>query len=232
MNEFLANQFSGVLVQDVANAILNQYLVDRPLLTYMHDLSIDTASREQLINIGYLVGLPWPTVPAGYLNDNGFLLGSYLLFPETDPDHGVGALDGSSGGHLGSVYNNVGDLIPIGLYRLILKAYAILKNENITIHSIDVCCAAIGEGYFIQIPRIFFEFGDSATYPVEDPERGFGGVGLSTGGPFASTDGSTASDIYIVFPSNTPAMNVYVLQTIFNMICTAPRVFLAKQVAI
>lgn len=231
MNEYLANQFSGNLAQATINALQSSYEQYDSALAYLASLSIDTATTGELENIGLLVGLPWPTVPAGYINDNGLQLGSYLLFPETDPDHGVGALDGSSGGHLGSVFNNVGDLIPELLYRQILTAYAILKFENITIHSIDVMCSAIGTGYMIQIPRLFFTFGDAADWPEENPDIGFGDVGSSTGGPFASSNGSANSDIYIIFPAETPVMNIYVLQAVLNRVCTDPRVFIAKVVA-
>jgi len=231
MNQYLANQFSGNLAQATINSFLASFQEYDSALAYLSSLSIDTATTGELENIGLLVGLPWPTVPAGYINDNGFQLGSYLLFPETEPDHGVGALDGSSGGHLGSVFNNVGDLIPEALYRTILKAYAVLKYENITIHSIDVMCAAIGMGYMIQIPRLFFTFGDASDWPTINPDLGFGDVGSSTGGPFASSNGSVNSDIYIVFPSDTPVMNIYVLQQVLNRVTTDPQIFIAKAVA-
>lgn len=231
MNQYLANQFSGNLAQATINAFLASFQEYDSALSYLSSLSIDTATTGELENIGLLVGLPWPTVPSGYINDNGFQLGSYLLFPQTEPDHGVGALDGSSGGHLGSVFNNVGDLIPEALYRTILKAYAILKYENITIHSIDVMCAAIGTGYMIQIPRLFFTFGDASDWPTINPDLGFGDVGSSTGGPFASSNGSVNSDIYIVFPSDTPVMNIYVLQQVLNRVTTDPQIFIAKAVA-
>lgn len=231
MNQYLANQFSGTLAQATINAIQDSYEQYDSALSYLGSLSIDTATTGELENIGFLVGLPWPTVPAGYINDNGFQLGSYLLFPEADPTHGLGDVTLTTGGHLGSVFNNVGDLIPEALYRTILKAFAILKYENITIHSIDVMCAAIGSGYMIQIPRLFFTFGDASDWPTENPELGFGGVGLSTGGPFSSTNGSINADIYIIFPAETPAMNLYVLQAILNRVCTNPQVFIAKAIS-
>jgi hypothetical protein len=231
MNQYLANQFSGNLAQAVINALQSSYEQYDSALAYLTSLSIDTATTGELENIGLLVGLPWPTVPAGYINDNGFQLGSYLLFPETDPDHGVGSVSGSTGGHLGSVFNNVGDLIPEALYRTILKAYAILKYENITIHSIDVMSNAIGIGYMIQIPRIFFTFGDASDWPTIDASRGFGDVGSATGGPFASSNGSVNSDIYIVFPADTPVMNIYVLQQVLNRVTTDPQIFIAKAVS-
>ena len=229
MSDVFVSQVSGPVAQNTIAAIVGDIQYTDPLIAYFYSLSIDTANAQELASIGLLCGLPWPTLPSGYVNDDGFELGAVADFPDVDHAHGLGTVSDTYGGLLGSVFDDVGSLIPIQLYRQVLKAFAILKYENITLHSIDAMCFAFGPSYIIQIPRVFFTFGAAADYPTVDSEIGFGSTTNTGGGPFASALGiDPPSDVSIIFPHDTPNSTIFVLQEIFNRVATEPQFIVSR----
>lgn len=231
---YLAKQFSGTLAQNTINAVLNQYQQSDPLLDYWYNLSIDTADVDELKMIGYLVGYLWPTSPSGTFDDRVFTLGSAASYPTIDTNHGLSGIDSISGGLLSTNSTSVGQLIPIEIYRSLLKAIAYAKYYGLSYQSIDNIVKSFGNLNYVYVtPYVLtFQFGAFADYPQTDSAHGFGGIGLTTGGLFTSvsTDLYPDSDITIAFTSFLSTSNLWVLQQVFTALCTSPQVFVKNGV--
>jgi hypothetical protein len=148
LNAFLWSQLSGPLVQSVINAIENcDHDID-PILDYFYGLSIDTASDDELIIIGLLIGVPWPTAPSGTFDDSLFVFGEDGDLGEViDFTRGFGDRETGRGGILvGSSYVS-SQIMPVAQYRLLLKAIAKLKLKGLSFVVLDEIVSIFAETY-------------------------------------------------------------------------------------
>lgn len=217
---YLAKQFSGPLAQAAIDTVKAQYALSDPMIDYWHGLSIDTAAAPELTAIGYLVGLPWPATFTDTMTTNCMILGASASYP-TASTVGLGK------GVLWS--NNLATAapIPIDNYRQLLKAYAYLKWYGLTWKSIDAIAASFGNLSYSFSSTISnaFTLGSSGSYPTASA------LGLSTytgssGGALTSSDPGYFPDSDIIISYSTPLSlgDIYLLQTLFAAVCTAPKV--------
>ncbi len=220
MSDYLAKQLSGPLAQGTIDTVLAQYTPSDEILQYWYGLSIDTAADAELEAIGYLVGLPWPAAPAGTLDDNSFILGSAALYPTASPLglSGVGLL---TGGVLGSDGASEAGLIPSSAYRIILVAYAYLKWNGLNWRTIDAIAASFGEldYVFTDYEGTALTLGSSSTYPEYSAL-----LGLSTGRLSSTSSAFPDSDIIINYLTPISLANLWIINLIFDSVCTAPKV--------
>lgn len=229
MNEYLAAQFSGELVQDTINTIQSQYELSQPILDYWESLSIEAASDDDLTSIGYIVGVPWPTAPDGTLDSNSFRLGEASSYP-TFSIIGLSGVGLLSGGLLSSALPSPNNKVPSPVYRKILLAIAYAKWHGLSWTTIDAIASSFGTTDYVYRNSSYNQFtlGTSATYPIIDNAKGLSGVGMSIGGRFQSIhpDWYPVSDITIAFITPLSNANLWICQQIFQSICTAPQVFI------
>lgn len=148
LNEFLWSQLSGPLVQSLINAIQNcDHDIDL-ILDYYYDLSIDTASEDDLLIIGLLLGIPWPTAPSGTFDDSVLVFGDAGdLGVVIDYTRGLGDRETGLGGILrGSSYVS-SQIMPAAQYRLLLKAIAKLKLRGLSFVVMDEIVSVFADTY-------------------------------------------------------------------------------------
>jgi hypothetical protein len=221
----LASQFSGELVQDMILAIETEFGANSGIVSYLTDLSLATATGAQLDTIGYLIGLPRPGAPTGTFAGDAFFLGTYTTFPVTDYSGGLSSVGESFGGVLSSANPVSGEIIPDALYSAMLTAVAFLKYNGLSFASVDRLCHVFGSSYYINKPK--FQFGAVATFPTIDTTHGFSGIGLTTGGTFATLVYSD-SDILVTFDPPISGGYLWVLQNAFNIFATSPQVLVSN----
>lgn len=226
----LAFQFSGPYVQALVSAIQTEIDKRNFIILYFEALTIQNANADQLANLGYIVGYPWPNGPTGIFNDNNFTYDTYTLFPEINPLISFGSLDGTVGGLLSSTTPAVGNLIPIQTYRNLLTQVAYMKYNGMSLASIDKICKVFGSSYTINSAGAYnsdFIFGDAALAPQVDAAQGFsnGNAGLVGGELSSMTPGVLPdSDIKITFQTYIGTGNLYIIQQVFNRFTTAPQI--------
>lgn len=224
-NQYLANQFSGELVQLLINTICDEWNINDQIADYYYNINIDNALAYDLYNIGLLIGLPWPSAPASTFDGTAFIFGTVDTFPVIDYQQGFGTIsDLTIGGLWTSVTPTDVDLIPINFYRSLLKAFAFAKYNGITIHTIDVLAKVFSEDYLIGYSNLFtFGAGDDPEYA---PFTGFSTDGGGIGGILGpdSMPSVTTGDIHLIFLTNIGPGNLYVIQKVFDVLCTTPKV--------
>jgi len=227
MNQYLAKQFSGTLVQSQIDATQAEYAKADSMLSYWHDLTIDTADENDLVSIGYLVGYPWPTAPTGTLDANAFKFGASGSYP-TVSTIGLSTIGSLVGGILTSSLPSVNNKVPITVYRQLLKAIAFAKWNGLSYETIDAIAASFGTlNYsYTSFAANKFTFGTSASYPTFNTTTslGYGRLQSTNAGYFPD------SDIYITYLTPITSANIWVCQETFNAITTSPRVFVSNGV--
>jgi hypothetical protein len=148
LNEFLWSQLSGPLVQSLINAIENcDHDID-PILDYFYELTIDTASDEELIIIGLLIGVPWPTAPAGTFDDTVLILGpAGSLGVVIDRFRGLGDRGTGLGGIFQGSSAVSSQIMPVAKYRLLLKAIARMKLKGLSFTVMDEIVSIFSSSY-------------------------------------------------------------------------------------
>jgi len=226
-NTYLAQQLSGPLAQGVINTVQAQYALSDPIINYWYGLNIDNAASNELAGIGYLVGLPWPSSITTTQATNSMILGISAGYPLAS-GQGLSSVGSLSGGILWSNGYASAGLLDITSYRILLKAYAYLKWYGLSWVSIDKVASVFGNLSYTFSPTIAnkFTLGFSAGYPVTDTSHGLSTYTGSTGGGLTSSNPGYFPDSDIIISYSTPLTlgNLYVLQTLFAAVCTAPKV--------
>jgi hypothetical protein len=147
MNEYLNRHFSGHYCQAIINGIQASFDACDELTDYWLTMTIDTANEKDVENIGLLIGFPRPAVPNG-LDETSFLFGSEALAPQIDTNTGFGSIyDPLKGGKMSSVFYVSTNLLPLALYREILKIFAIVKYNGLSLSAIDSLVSIAGIPY-------------------------------------------------------------------------------------
>lgn len=140
MNPYLALQFSGPVVQAVADGILQSHEAILPLLEYWRDLSISTAhdTDDTLNFVGELVGFPRPLASEDFFSGNVFHFGSAATWETVDDAIGLGTVsDLTIGGVLTSAFPGTTSVLPADWYRELLPLVALVKYYGLTIETLD-----------------------------------------------------------------------------------------------
>lgn len=248
-NPNLSNQMSGPYAQGVVNSFQHEFdTYTAQILSYYENLSIATAdvitdssgnpilnTYNDLESIGLYVGYPWPVAPIGTFNSNNLTLTTYTG-SSTSPI-GLSAADGSfTGGVLTSSSVASGTLIPSAFYRLMLTAIAYIKYNGLTYNTLDKIITTFcnspnnptGQFQYLQRPNTnlnLFTMGTTTAYSGLGSLNGWSSVGQTYGGKMPSyTFSNLNSDILVRYLSPVTSAVIYMLQNIFNFICTSPSV--------
>ncbi len=227
MNEFLAYQLSGNIVQSTIDKICDQYNLVEEVAIYLANLNLDNAAEAELYNLGLWIGLPWPTTSSDAFDGLSFRFGDISEFPEYNPQEGFGDVNDPTIGGLWSSLNPT-DIarIPIAKYRLLLEWFAYAKKNGITLYTIDKIAFVFSENYIIGIGD-YFLFGEGDT-PEIDYFHGFtdedGLIGGALGYGSDPDALSTGVDISLIFTEDIGSGNLWVIQDIFNRLCTSQQV--------
>lgn len=147
-NEYLWTQLSGPLAQSLIDAIEACESEVDSILEYFYGLSIDTADTNELVFIGLIIGVPWPTAPAGTFDDSVLIFGeSGSLGTVIDPNQGLGDLETGRGGLWRGTSDIAVQKMPIAKYRLLLKAIAKLKWGRLSFSTMDEVIAVFSHTY-------------------------------------------------------------------------------------
>jgi hypothetical protein len=197
-------------------------------------LSIASANATELATIGGIIGYPWPTAPADTFDDNNFIFGSAASFPTISGLNGfAGVSSPGIGGLFSSATPAVGNLIPIGFYRLLLTEVAFLKYNGLSMVIIDRICHVFGQEYTIlQVGSAgnWLTLGAAADFPNSSDMQGLSGVSPPydvQGGKFFGV-GINDSDIFVQFQTQIGAGYLYIIQQLFNRFTVAPQVFVSQ----
>lgn len=234
----LASQFNGPYSQDLMAAIQGEIDLRDPIVSYLFNLSINTAGPTELATIGGLIGYPWPNAPLGTFDSNDFIFGSAATFPTISGLNGfAGVSSPGVGGQFVSSSPAVGNLIPIAFYRLLLTEVAFLKANGLSYTAIDRICHVFGSSYTFANPILlgnFFILGDAASFPTLSTVHGLSGVNPpylgAEGGLLntAVTGGIVDSDIYITFNTQIGPGYLWLIQNLFNRFTTSPQIFVIQ----
>lgn len=200
MNQYLAPQFSGSLVQGTADAILSEFQRFDTFLAYLATLSIDTASNSELYTIGLLIGYPWPIYETSGPSSQTFLFSEAATFPEVSVQHGFADATNpnAGGGRFSSPDRFYGERIPRDMYRALLREFAMVKYNGLSMVSIASVCAAFNTNFTLE-------------------------WGFQLGSP---PPGVEDSDIVVTFLSVVSYDDLWIIRALFDRIATAPRVFI------
>jgi hypothetical protein len=217
MNEYLPYQFSGLNVQATADSWVAEFgKYDAPL-NFFSNLSIDTADEYWIEKIGEWVGFKRPYISQITLNDNAFLFGSTPHAINTN--HGFGSPDGLTGGLWSDQSTDVLLPFPIALYKKLLKAFARIKYNGLSIESIDYTANVFSTNYTID----WIDYTDnpllteSGSLELLDENE--------TDYLITEPNGTiSAFDVSLIFNDNIGAANLYAIQLVFDAVCTFPKV--------
>jgi hypothetical protein len=149
MNDFLLKRFNGPVAQAMIDGIQSSFDYTKELTSYLYTISIDTAYERELEEIGKIIGFPRPFVPNEYLASNQF---TFFDDPDTvtiDLNHGFGDLAFPEiGGRFTDIDQNLVKL-PIDAYRPLLKKFAYIKYNGLSIATLDNLFSLTGESYSI-----------------------------------------------------------------------------------
>lgn len=177
------------------------------ILEYFYSLSIDTANSfgisgsGELASIGYLIGYPWPSVFAADF------AGNFQFIPATSFP-GSNTLIGFSSAASGITYGTfisanpaqIGQYVNVPVYRQILKFIAQIKWNGFSIPAVDILISNV-------LKYLGYSLNNAYTINY-----------------------TTNNDIVINFNIATTNIGVgwlYVLQLVFNRVCTIPTVNLS-----
>ncbi len=148
LNEFLWSQLSGPLAQSIIDAIEYCDTDINPIVNYFLNLSIDTANEEELIIIGLLIGVPWPTAPMGTFDDSVFVFGEPGLSEMViDFTRGFGDTETGRGGVFRESSYVSSQKMPISKYRMLLKAISKLKWGSLSFTVMDEVISVFSLNY-------------------------------------------------------------------------------------
>ncbi len=230
----LAFQFSGPYSQALVAAVQQEIDIRTPDIAYLLGLSIASAGATELATIGGIIGYPWPTAPAGTFDSNNFLFGAAASFPTISGLNGfAGVSSPGIGGLFSSATPAIGNLIPIGFYRLLLTEVAFLKYNGLSMTIIDRICHVFGQLYTILQSgggNTWLTLGAAADFPNSSALHGLSGVSapyINEGGKLFGI-GFNDSDIQVVFQTQIGAGYLYIIQQLFDRFTTSPQVFVSQ----
>ena len=149
--DYLAKQLAGDIVTNIFQGISDTFgAFASGFLEYRSTISIDTAEEKDLEEIGKLIGFIRPLIPPEVVLETLFRFSSVTGAPSFS-SIGLSSIDGSVTG--GILYGDglvTGNIMPLPLYRQLLKAIAKLKWERFSMVSIDKICNILSTGYVIS----------------------------------------------------------------------------------
>jgi hypothetical protein len=139
MNTFLARQFSGPVIQAVADGLQASFDATASLIAYWNALDLSSATGPELDFMGQIAGYHRPLVPIQFLSPNVFTLGNSALWEQVNVLTGLGdTTNPTIGGQLASVFGSVNSLMPDSWYRQIIPLVAQVKYYGLTLYTIDL----------------------------------------------------------------------------------------------
>jgi hypothetical protein len=144
MNAYLATQFSGPVIQAIADGLQASFDATAPLIAYWSTMDLSTATGPELDFMGEIAGFPRPLVPQDFFGLNTFHLGDSALWEQTSTSTGLGDTgDPTVGGQLGDVFPAVSSSMPDSWYRQMIPILAELKYYGITLYTVDLVVGTI-----------------------------------------------------------------------------------------
>lgn len=195
-SEYINPQLSGSYATAMIQGAFQVYSQYLPAIQYFYNLSIDTAATPELFSIATYLGIGWPSY-TGYVNP--FTFGDSGTFPAINYATGFGdSANPNTGGVFIDATGANNALIPSSELRPLLKALAKTRSiGQLTVQTID---------------EIVMSILTTGTYTLT----------WITGSIY------TSGDITIsISQSANPSVNantIYVIQTVFNSVCTSPYV--------
>jgi len=144
----LPRQMNGPVINSFMQALGEELDPADQINAYLYGMSLSTAQEADLESIGKIIGYPRPLMPAGFNDENVFVLGTLPL--SQDYDKGLASVETMLGGELASVddFNTV--YMNISIYRRALRIMARIKANGITLENIDKIAALVNSDYTIS----------------------------------------------------------------------------------
>lgn len=164
-NRLYPSQMNGPVISANGESVNDRFSDAEVIESYLHGLSIDTASDTELDNIGLIIGYPRPVVPEGFNAENILLLGTLPL--QTDEEIGLASVNSQIGGELSTVVPDETNYMDTGTYRKFLKSIAQLKRYGVTLKSVDLIAKNLSNNYTLSFNAdsdIVIEFTENIGY--------------------------------------------------------------------
>lgn len=148
-SKYMPKQMTGPIL-NAAKAGIDDRMSDAIAIeNYLYSLSIQTAEKTELENIGKLVGYPRPLVPEGFADEaNLFLFWNLPL--EQIALIGFSQVDSDVGGRLSTIKESQTGYMNLGLYRTFLDKVAYIKRYGVTLYAVDQIARLIDDDYSIS----------------------------------------------------------------------------------
>ena len=143
----LPKQMNGPVINAFMQALGEKLDPADQIASYLYNLTIDTAQEKELENIGLIIGYPRPLMPAGFADENTFILGPVPL--EQDAAKGLSSYLTMLGGELPSVEDLTTVYMNLSTYRRALKMMAKIKTGGLTLEIIEQIASLVNNDYTI-----------------------------------------------------------------------------------
>ena len=144
----LPRQMNGPVINSFMQALGEELNPADQINAYLYGMSLSTAQETDLESIGKIIGYPRPLMPAGFNDENVFVLGTLPL--SQDYDKGLASVETMLGGELASVDDFQSVYMNISIYRRALRIMARIKANGITLENIDKIAALVNSDYTIS----------------------------------------------------------------------------------
>lgn len=144
----LPRQMNGPVINSMLASMDRAIGPSAEIADYLYGLSLATAQEAELENIGKLIGYPRPLMPAGFSEENTFVLGTLPL--SQDQSQGLSAVGTMLGGELVGYDDLQSVKMNLGQYRQALQIMARIKARGLTLKSIDEIAALTSNNYTIS----------------------------------------------------------------------------------
>lgn len=143
-SDYLNFQFSGDYILSVQTNIETSYSAMDSLLNYFITLSIDSSVSRETDRIGTWIGFSRIYIPENLVGENSFLFFKVADMPIYSPEHGFSSLAHPEiGGRFITLNPNI-VLLPLDVYKEVIKRIAYIKWNGWTFKSLDYLCTLAG----------------------------------------------------------------------------------------
>ncbi len=144
----LPRQMNGPVINAFMQALGEVLAPADRIASYLYGLTITSAQEAHVESIGKIIGYPRPLMPAGFSEENTFILG--ILPLQYDQAKGLSAVTTMLGGELSGVDDLTSVYISLPTYRRALRIMARIKAEGITLENIDQIAALVNSDYTLS----------------------------------------------------------------------------------
>lgn len=148
-SKYLPKQMNGPVLNAEKAGIEDRLTDAKAIEDYLYTLTIQSAEKTELENIGKIIGYPRPLVPEGFSDEANLFLFWRLPF-EQNALIGFSEVNSEIGGRLSTTRESSTGYMNLGLYRTFLDKVAYIKRYGVTLYAVDQIARLIDKDYTIE----------------------------------------------------------------------------------